>query len=299
MTLGGAWRKRRLPSLEGKWFSHTLGASAWGPTKGRWGPWLVGGPMRITGLWEGCILLMRSPWILTWPQSWVERAIEMETSQTFSMTTLVCPHHPSLRWAECSSTAGLALHIHHEARVATAVEKLSWLWDAKGSSNPTCCLSKVRSSRSRWWHSSQSGRSPQPSPNAHCAPLTPALLPAGVKVSTGRNNSTHWKLPEPAWTWPSGLLLQQRETWPTPLAGSREKREAPASPDSSPSTSNPASTKWQLPARSSEERRDPCSCRSSSPTKEHADYKGYSHIRTPSSMPRANCFTWLHRDREK
>ena len=24
---------------------------------------------------------------------------------------------------------------------------------------------------------------------------------------------------------------------------------------------------------------------SSSPTKEHADYKGYSHIRTPSSMP--------------
>lgn len=144
---------------------------------------------------------------------------------------------------------------------------------------------------------SQSGRSPQPSPNAHCAPLASTAPRWCEGEYWEEQQHTHWKLPEPAWTWPSGLLLQQRETLTPPLRAT-EKGKPCLTPDSSPSTSTPppcvtAASCAPLKKDVTRVHVDPAL-----PPKNTQTTRGYSHIRT-FKHARANCFTWLHRDREK
>ena len=254
--------------------SHTLGTSAWGPT-----------------------------WILTWPQSWVEREIEMETSQTADTAhdrSPVPPTAPSLSWADAPALRALHCIFTMKQGLPQPWKKLSWLWDAKGSSNPTCCLSKVGSSHFRWWHSrvSQEGHlSPRLIPTVHlllqhCSPLAWSWVLGGTRAHT----ESYLSQPGPD---PRGFCSSSMRPDPTPAGNWEEGKPSPSHLTPAPPPTTPPPTKWQLPARSSEERCDLCSCPIQLSHQRTHRLHGILPLKDSFTDARGNCFTWLHRDREK
>ena len=227
----------------------------------------------------------------------------METSQTADIAhdrSPVPPTAPSLSWADAPALRALHCIFTMKQGLPQPWKKLSWLWDAKGSSNPTCCLSKVGSSRFRWWHSrvSQEGHlSPRLIPTVHlllqhCSPLAWSWVLGGTRAHT----ESYLSQPGPD---PRGFCSSSMRPDPTPAGNWEEGKPSPSHLTPAPSPPTPPPTKWQLPARSSEERCDLCSRPIQLSHPRTHRLHGILPLKDSFTDARGNCFTWLHRDREK